>query len=89
MTSDAKQIPVFDKTEAAVMVMMGVVHPFQFASSLLKPEEWAEFPPPVMNKGEESIFEFQNRQDLWREAVGMKIRKRLAYQLTEKLKNVK
>lgn len=85
---DEKQLPVFNKSEAAVMVMMGVADPFQFSSILLKPEEWAEFPKPIFNRNEESTFDFQIRYEAWRNAVGMKVRKRLAYYLVEKLKRL-
>ena len=87
MTDELKHIPAFDKIEAAVYVMMGVAHPFQFAASMLREEEWKEFPKPVRNPDEESIYAFQDRTRKWKEDVGMKVRKRLAYQLSEKLKN--
>lgn len=88
MTDELKQIPVFNKTEAAVYVMMGITDPFQFSSTLLREEEWAEFPKPVRNPDEESVFDFQKRWRAWREAVGMKVRKRLAYHLAEQLKKI-
>lgn len=88
MTEEMKQIAAFDKTEAAVYVMMGVCHPFQFSATMMREEEWKEFPKPVRNPNEESVFAFQKRQSEWREAVGMKIRKRLAYHLSEQLKKI-
>ena len=84
-----KQIPIFDKTEAAIQVMMGLVHPFQFSSTMFRPEDWAEFPKPVRNPDEESVMGFQKRHREWQDAVGMKIRKRLAYHLFEQLKKIK
>lgn len=88
LSDDERQIPVFDKTEAAVYVMMGVNHPFQFASMLLREEEWKEFPKPVRNPDEDSVFAFQERQRKWKDDVGMKVRKRLAYHLSKKLKKI-
>jgi len=88
MTEELKQIATFDKTEAAVYVMMGVCHPFQFASTMLREEEWKEFPKPVRNPDEESVMGFMQRQQKWKEDVGMKVRKRLAYHLSEKLKKI-
>lgn len=89
MSGTLKQIPVFDKTEAAILVMMGVANPFQFSSMLLREEEWAEFPKPVRNPDEESVMGFQRRHREWQVAVGMKVRKRLAYHLSEELKKIK
>lgn len=85
MVDELKQIVTFNKTEVAVYVMMGVCDPFQFSATMLREEEWEEFPRPVRNPNEESVFAFQKRQQEWRDAVGMKIRKRLAYHLSEKL----
>ena len=87
-TDEMKQIPVFNKTEAAVYVMMGIADPFQFSSALLKEEEWSEFPKPVRNPNEESVMDFQKRWQEWRNVVGMKVRKRLAYHLSEQLKKI-
>ena len=84
-----KQIPIFDKTEAAIQVMMGLADPFQFSSILLRDEEWAEFPKPVRNPDEESVMGFQKRHREWQVAVGMKVRKRLAYHLSEELRKIK
>ena len=87
-TDDEKQLPVFNKTEAAVYVMMGVVDPYQFSSYLFQEEEWSEFPKPKRNPESESVFEFNERMRQWKRDVGMKVRKRLAYYLSEQLKGL-
>lgn len=87
MNETQKQIPLFDKTEAAIYVMMGLADPFQFSSTLLREEEWAEFPKPIKSH-EESEAEFWSRQQQWQEVVGVKVKKRLAYHLSEKLKKI-
>ena len=88
MVDELKQIVTFNKTEAAVYVMMGINHPFQFAGSMIREEEWKQFPKPIRNPEEESIFAFNERTQKWREEVGEKVRKRLAYHLSEKLKKL-
>lgn len=88
MTENLKQLPVFDETEAAVYVMMGLVDPYQFSSFLIREEEWAEMPKPIRNPNEESVSDFQKRFRDWKDMVGMKVRNRLAYRLSEKLKKL-